>query len=74
MADGRPVAVTASDDTAVRVWDLATGRPIGDPLTGHTGPVNAVACPMLDGPPSPSPPPTMRRCGSGTCPRGVLRM
>ena len=23
-------------------WDLATGAPVGDPLTGHTGTVNAV--------------------------------
>jgi len=26
----------------VRVWDLATGNPIGSPFTGHGGPVNAV--------------------------------
>ena len=25
------------------VWDLATSRPIGAPLTGHTGPVTSVA-------------------------------
>ncbi|PZS40649.1 MAG: hypothetical protein DLM62_01780, partial [Pseudonocardiales bacterium] len=31
--DGRQVAVTGSDDDTVRVWDLGTGRPIGDPLT-----------------------------------------
>jgi len=27
----------------VRLWSPATGRPAGAPLTGHTGPVNAVA-------------------------------
>ena len=27
----------------MRVWDAATGRPRGEPLTGHTGTVNAVA-------------------------------
>jgi WD40 repeat protein len=27
----------------VRLWDPATGRPAGAPLTGHTGPVHAVA-------------------------------
>jgi hypothetical protein len=27
----------------VRVWDLATGSRIGDPLTGHTGDMNTVA-------------------------------
>ena len=36
LLDGRPVAVTGSADATVRVWDLATGAPIGDPLTGHT--------------------------------------
>jgi WD40 repeat protein len=25
------------------VWDLATSRPIGAPLTGHAGPVTSVA-------------------------------
>ena len=28
----------------MRLWDPATGSPVGDPLTGHTGGVNAV-CP-----------------------------
>jgi WD40 repeat protein len=27
----------------VRIWDAATGAPVGDPLPGDTGPVNAVA-------------------------------
>ena len=35
--DGRVVAVTGSADATVRVWDLATGTPVGAPLTGHTG-------------------------------------
>ena len=53
LPDGRPVAVTGGGDGTVRVWDLATGAPIGDPLTGHTGPVDAVAVPVLpDGRPS----------------------
>jgi WD40 repeat protein len=30
------------DDT-IRVWDLATGAPLGEPLTGHTGSVESVA-------------------------------
>lgn len=41
--DGRPIAITGSNDGAVRVWDLATGTPIGKPLTGHTDSVRAVA-------------------------------
>jgi hypothetical protein len=44
VVDGRPVAVTGgSENGHVRVWDLALGRPAGKPLTGHTGPVMAVA-------------------------------
>ena len=51
MVDGRPVAVTAGDDRSVRVWDLATGTPVGEPLTGHTDSVRAVACTVVDGRP-----------------------
>ena len=51
VLEGRPVAVTAGADATVRVWDLATGTPIGDPLTGHTGSVEAVACTVLEGRP-----------------------
>jgi hypothetical protein len=29
------------------MWDLATGRPHCDPLTGHNGPVSAVAAGKL---------------------------
>jgi WD40 repeat protein len=49
--DGRPIAVTGAWDDTVRVWDLTTGIPIGDPLTGHTNTVAAVACTQLDGRP-----------------------
>ena len=27
--------VTASDDKTARVWDAASGKPIGEPLKGH---------------------------------------
>ena len=42
--------ISGSYDRTVRVWDLATGTPIGA-LTGHTGPVDAVATAQLDGRP-----------------------
>jgi WD40 repeat protein len=40
--DGSLLA-TAGQDSTVRLWDTATGQPHGQPLTGHTGAVNAVA-------------------------------
>ena len=40
--DGHRLA-TGGDDNTVRVWDVATGKPIGDPLTGHTNSVSSVA-------------------------------
>ncbi|WP_341868641.1 hypothetical protein [Microbispora triticiradicis] len=27
----------------MRLWDMATRQPAGNPLTGHTGPVRALA-------------------------------
>ena len=43
--DGRPV-VTASYDKTARLWDAATGKPIGD-LVGHTDNlVSAALAPM----------------------------
>jgi hypothetical protein len=49
--DGRPVIVSGSGDKTVRVWDLATGAPIGQPLTGHTHFVQSVATAQLNGRP-----------------------
>ena len=49
--DGRPVIVSGGSDKAIRIWDTATGKPVGDPLTGHTGRVTAVAIGQLDGRP-----------------------
>jgi WD40 repeat protein len=49
--NGRPVAVSAGDDRAVRVWDLTRGVPFGEPLTGHDGAANGVAVGTLEGRP-----------------------
>jgi WD40 repeat protein len=46
--DGRPVIISGSDDSTVRVWGLATGALLGHPLTGHTGAVYSVATAQLD--------------------------
>ena len=40
--DGNRI-VSGSDDKTVRLWDAATGQPVGDPLTGHTDTVYSVA-------------------------------
>jgi WD40 repeat protein len=41
--DGRLLAASGSRDSTVRLWDPATGAPVGEPLTGHTGPVLSLA-------------------------------
>src|SRR5204863_36300 len=40
--DGRTIA-SASADQTVRLWETSTGKPMGPPLTAHTGPVVGVA-------------------------------
>jgi hypothetical protein len=40
--DGRRI-LSGSDDNTLRLWDAATGQPIGPPLKGHANAVNAVA-------------------------------
>ena len=49
--DGRPVVISGSNDQKVRVWDLATGDPVGRPFAGHAGTVNSVAAAELGGRP-----------------------
>ena len=39
----RDLLATASDDRAVRLWDLGSGEGVGEPLTGPLAPANAVA-------------------------------
>ncbi|GLK14094.1 hypothetical protein GCM10017600_75060 [Streptosporangium carneum] len=49
MLYGRSVAVTGSYDCTVRMWDLAVGTQIGEPLHGHGSVVRSVAAGMLAG-------------------------
>jgi WD40 repeat protein len=35
--------VTASDDHTARIWDAASGKPIGEPLRGHSDKVNSAS-------------------------------
>ena len=52
LPDGTPVIISGGDDGTVRVWRTADGTPVGEPLTGHHGPVYAVAAGALpDGTP-----------------------
>ncbi|WP_328324445.1 WD40 repeat domain-containing protein [Streptomyces sp. NBC_00455] len=48
---GKRAAVTGGDDGTLRLWDLAAGAPIGQPLVGHAGRVQEVVCTSLDGSP-----------------------
>jgi WD40 repeat protein len=45
---GRPVAMTSGFDRTVRIWDMATGQPVGEPL-GDVCDYFAAACTRLDG-------------------------
>jgi len=52
LPDGTPVIISGEHDGTVRVWRTADGTPVGEPLTGHDGPVTAVAAGALpDGTP-----------------------
>ena len=52
LPDGTPVIISGGGDGTVRVWRLADGTPVGEPLRGHDGAVYAVAAGALpDGTP-----------------------
>ena len=40
--DGTKI-VSASEDNTIRIWDVKTGKQIGEPLTGHTRAVNSAS-------------------------------
>jgi WD40 repeat protein len=45
------VAVSGGADRTVRVWDLAAGAPLGEPLTGHSDRILALAVAEVEGRP-----------------------
>ena len=49
LLDGRPVAVTGSDDDTVRVWDLTAREQLGEPLAVHHDGVLEMAIGSVDG-------------------------
>src|SRR5207253_1906591 len=52
LPDGTPGIISGSGDGTVRVWRMADGPPLGEPLAGHAGWVRAVAAGALpDGTP-----------------------
>jgi hypothetical protein len=47
--EGRSLLASGGDDGTVRPWDPISGAPFGEPLTGHTGSVLALAAVDLEG-------------------------
>ena len=47
LPDGTPVIISGGRDGTIRVWRLADGTPLGEPLRGHDGRVSAVAVAAL---------------------------
>ncbi|MGH3978553.1 MAG: P-loop NTPase fold protein, partial [Pseudonocardiaceae bacterium] len=48
MDDGRTLIVSGGGDGVLRRWDAGTGQPVGEPLAGHTGAIDAVTAARLD--------------------------
>lgn len=51
LVKGRPVAVTGGHDNFVQAWDLLSGEPIGEPMTGIDPMVDEIALTEIDGEP-----------------------
>ena len=49
QVNGRRIAVSGGADDTVRVWDLATMKQTGDPLTGHDQAVYSVMVTQVNG-------------------------
>jgi WD40 repeat protein len=49
VLDGTPIAMTSDDDRSVRVWDLATGAPVGEPMPNRRLVFSSMACTVVDG-------------------------
>ncbi|MFJ9852928.1 WD40 repeat domain-containing protein [Streptomyces sp. NPDC101150] len=49
LIDGRPIAVTGGHDSFVQAWDILSGEPLGEPLTGIEPVVRAIAITRTDG-------------------------
>jgi WD40 repeat protein len=48
LQDGTPIAVTSCyGDPTVRIWNLVSRAPIGEPLVGHSTGVGSIACTVL---------------------------
>ncbi|MDV9168637.1 trypsin-like peptidase domain-containing protein [Streptomyces sp. W16] len=49
VLDGTPIAMTSDDDQCVRVWDLATGTSVGEPMPNGRLVFSSMACTVVDG-------------------------
>ncbi|MBG0813437.1 serine/threonine-protein kinase [Planomonospora sp. ID82291] len=47
--NGSPIIVSGSADNTIRIWNLSTGKQIGEPLIGHSRSISTVAVTQLNG-------------------------
>jgi len=45
----KDTVISAGDDGAIRLWEIETGAPVGDPLRGHEGAVLSLYAGVIDG-------------------------